>query len=98
MVPPALSLTSSTCPRRLPPVLRSMTSKTRSAPASAASRKLLCWVNWLMGHGGLADKYQIAGQAAHVGHPLQGHDAAQNRDDGIIDIGDADHGGNHGGA
>ena len=49
------------------------------------------------GHGRLPDKDQIAGQAAHVGHALQRHDAAQHRHKGVIDVGDADHRRNHGG-
>ena len=43
----------------------------------------------------LPDKHQITGQASHIGHSLQRHNSAQNRHDRIIDIGDADDGGNH---
>ena len=49
------------------------------------------------GQGRLPDKDQIAGQAPHIGGPLQGHDAAQHRHDGVVDIGDGDHRRDHGG-
>ncbi len=49
------------------------------------------------GHGGLAHKDQIAGQAAHVGGAVDGHDAAQHRHNGVVEIGDGDHRGHHGG-
>ena len=49
------------------------------------------------GHGGLAHKDQIAGQAAQVGPALHDHKAAQHRDDRIVDIPDADHRRDHGG-
>ena len=49
------------------------------------------------GHGRLAHKHQIAGQAAHVGHAVNGHQATQHRHNGVVHIGDAHHGGHHGG-
>ena len=44
----SFTLTSSTFPSSISGS-RLITSKTRSAPASAERRKLLCWVNWLIG-------------------------------------------------
>ena len=49
------------------------------------------------GHGGLAHKDQIAGQAAQVGPALHDHEASQHRDDRVVDIPDTDHRRDHGG-
>ena len=49
------------------------------------------------GHGGLAHKYQITGQSAHIGQALEGHQPPQHRHQGVIAVGNAHHGGHHGG-
>ena len=49
------------------------------------------------GHGRLAHEHQIAGQAAHVRQSPQGEQSAKDGDDGVVDVGDGDHGGHHGG-
>ena len=40
---------------------------------------------------GLPHKDQVACKAAHVGQPLQRHDAAQHRHNRVVDVGDGDH-------
>ena len=46
---------------------------------------------------GLPHKDQVACKAAHVGQPLQRHDAAQHRHNRVVDVGDGDHRRDHGG-
>ena len=48
------------------------------------------------GRGGLTHKDQIAGQTARVGHPFQGHNASQDRDNGVVDIRDGHYRRDHG--
>ena len=43
----------------------------------------------------LADEHQVTGETARVRHAAQCHDAAQDGHDGVINIRDADHGGDH---
>ena len=49
------------------------------------------------GHGRLAHEDQIAGEAAHVRQTVEGKQSAKDGDDGVVDVGDGDHGGHHGG-
>ena len=49
------------------------------------------------GQSRLPHKHQIAGQAADVGHPVQHHQAAHHRHDGVVDVGNAHHRRDHGG-
>ena len=48
------------------------------------------------GHSRLADKDQIAGQAAYIRQAVDGHDPADDGYQGIINIGNTHHHGNHG--
>ena len=49
------------------------------------------------GHGCLADKHQIAGQAAYIGEAFHGHIPPQGGHDGVVDVGDTHHRRNHSG-